>query len=103
VNAYEVIVYRDSRGRSAFASWYDALDPLAARKVLDAVLRLEQGNFSDSKRLQGGVMERRVHSGPGYRIYFGIDGNVIVLLRGGTKRTQSKDIMKAKEHWIDYT
>ena len=75
----------------------------AASKVAAALVGMEAGHFSDSKTLTGGICERRIHSGPGYRIYYGIeDLKIVVLLLGGTKRSQALDIRKAKRMWHDY-
>jgi len=64
---------------------------------------MEQGNFSNVKGIGAGVYEYRIDFGPGYRIYFGKDGNLLViLLAGGTKKRQSADIAAAKEYWQDY-
>jgi len=61
------------------------------------------GNLGDHKNIGGGVWEARVMFGPGYRIYFGKDGNtIIVLLAGGDKGSQAKSIVKAQEHWRNY-
>ena len=60
------------------------------------------GNFSDSRPIGGGSSENRVHWGPGYRIYYGVDGYKIILLWGGDKSTQAADISKAKSFWEDY-
>ena len=62
--------------------------------------RLRQGNLGDCRHLDEGVYELRIHYGPGYRVYFGdLDGETIILLCGGDKRTQKRDIQKAKEYW----
>lgn len=64
---------------------------------------MEQGNLGDSKSLGGGVQELRVDYGPGYRVYYGKDGDrLIILLAGGTKRSQSRDIQEAKRRWTNY-
>lgn len=68
------------------------------------MLRLRLGNFGDAKSVGGGVYELRVDLGPGYRIYYGLEGiRVVVLLVGGDKATQTKDIESAKAYWADYT
>ena len=68
-----------------------------------AVVRIEAGNLSNVKTVGGGVMEYRVNWGPGYRIYFGRDGDrLVILLAGGTKRRQQKDIEDAQDRWADY-
>jgi putative addiction module killer protein len=60
------------------------------------------GNFSDSRPIGAGASESRIHTGPGYRIYYGIDGNKIVLLLGGDKSSQTLDIRSALKYWQDY-
>ena len=95
--------YLDASGRSPFGRWFDALDPQAAAKVTIALARLELGNFSNAKGVGGGVFEYRIDSGPGYRVYFGRDGDVLViLLGGGTKQRQQNDITAAQARWTDY-
>lgn len=89
----EVVQYETSDGDCPFASWFDALDTKATLKVRTAVARMETGNVGDSKSVGDGVSERRIDAGPGYRNYFGRDGDkLIVLLVGGTKRRQQRDI-----------
>ena len=66
-------------------------------------MRLEQGNVSEVKAGGGGVFERRIDWGPGYRLYFGCDGSrLIVLSCGGTKKRQQRDIDTAQARWADY-
>lgn len=68
-----------------------------------AISRLEQGNTSNVKTVGDGVMEYRIDWGPGYRVYFGRDGEaMVILLTGGTKQRQQRDIETAKEFWADY-
>jgi putative addiction module killer protein len=62
----------------------------------------ENGNYGDCEPVGNGVFELRIHTGPGYRIYFGIDGDAVILLSGGSKKTQLSDINKAKERWSEY-
>jgi putative addiction module killer protein len=98
-----VVEYLDAAGRSRFRRWFDSLDPQAAAKITIALARLEQGNFSSAKSVGGGVIEFRLDFGPGYRVYFGRDGEaLIILLGGGTKQRQQKDIATAQVHWADY-
>lgn len=74
-----------------------------SRKSDDRTPRLELGNFSNVKGVGGGVFEYRVDFGPGYRIYFGKDGeSIVILLGGGTKKRQDRDIASAHERWADY-
>ena len=99
----EVREYIDERGRSPFGRWFDGLDANAATKVRTALARLELGNLSNLKSVGGGTLEHRIHSGPGYRIYLGRDGErLIILLGGGTKRRQRQDIERARALWEDY-
>ena len=68
-----------------------------------AIFRMEQGNLSNASGVGQGVLEYRIHFGPGYRIYFGRDGDtLIILLGGGTKSRQHRDIENAKAFWQEY-
>ena len=95
--------YTDTEGRSPFADWFNDLDAPAAAKVTTALIRLGQGNFSNAKGVGGGVLEYRIDFGPGYRVYFGKDGErFVILLAGGTKKRQQRDIEAAQARWEDY-
>jgi putative addiction module killer protein len=99
---FEVREYTGA-GRSPFAEWFDALDAVTAARVDRYIRRLEAGNFGAAKPLREGVFELRLDFGPGYRVYFGRDGQtVIVLLGGGSKRRQDADIAGAVERWKRY-
>jgi len=99
----EVSQYEAEDGSCPFADWFDHLDTMAALKVRTAIARMEAGNFGDVKSVGEGVSERRIDFGPGYRLYFGRDGqNLVLLLVGGTKRRQQADIDRAKGLWADY-
>ena len=88
---------------SPFRRWFDSLDGQAAAWVTIAIDRLGEGNISNAKPLGEGVSEVRINRGPGYRIYFGWDGKLLVILRGGgTKRRQQSDIQTALRHWRIY-
>jgi putative addiction module killer protein len=90
-------------GPTPFAKWFDRLDAQAAAKVATALVRMEQGNLSNVKRVGSGVFECRIDSGPGYRVHFGKGGDtLIVLLGGGTTRRQQKDIETARKLWREY-
>jgi|SRR5690242_8601370 len=95
--------YRDRRGRNLFREWYDKLSAEAANKVTKAVYRMGLGNFSNAKSVGFGIFECKIHFGPGYRVYFGKDGEqIVILLGGGTKQRQQSDIKVAVERWQDY-
>ena len=98
-----VLEYLDHSGSSTFAQWFRSLDATAAVKITTAIHRLEQGNVSSVKGVGAGVFEFRIDSGPGYRVYFGKDGEtLVILLAGGTKKRQDRDIAAAHERWRDY-
>ena len=92
-----IIVYRDKTGKEPFTKWLNSLkDARNRRRILARLRRLEQGNYGDCKYLQDGVFELRLLFGPGYRIYFSEDGyTLMILLCGGDKKSQDKDIKKA--------
>ena len=95
--------YLDSSGRSPFARWFDSLNAPAAAKVTTALTRIEVGNFSSVKGVGAGVFECRIDFGPGYRVYFGKDGDTLVILvAGGSKKHQQDDIQTAQDRWKDY-
>ena len=95
--------YLDARGGSPLAHWFAGLDALAAAKVATALYRLEQGNFSRVEGVGGGVYECKINFGPGYRVYFGKDGEaLIILLGGGSKKRQQADIGAALSCWQEY-
>jgi putative addiction module killer protein len=95
--------YIDPEGRSSYAKWFNRLNAAAAAKVATAMVRMEQGNFSTTKGIGEGILECRIDFGPGYRIYFGRDGDaLVILLGGGTKKRQQKDIETAKKLWKEY-
>ena len=99
----DVREYLTLSGDSPFGNWFNDLDPQAAAKITIAVLRLGQGNFSNVKGVGAGVFEYRLTFGPGYRVYFGKDGEtIVILLAGGTKQRQQSDIRDAHTRWQNY-
>lgn len=77
----------ETDGRFPFGLWFDSLHATAAAKVTIALMRLQAGNQSNVKSVGSGVAEYKIDFGPGYRIYFGKDGNkLIILLCGGNKK-----------------
>jgi putative addiction module killer protein len=90
--------YLDPSGRSPFGRWFAGLNAPAAAKVTTALVRIEEGNFANTRGVRAGVHESRIDFGPGYRVYFGKDRDTIVILLGGvTKKRQTKDILAARE------
>jgi putative addiction module killer protein len=98
-----LLEYLDRGGSSSFAAWFRSLDALAAAKVTAALRRLALGNLSNVKGVGAGLFEYCIDFGPGYRVYFGKDGEaVVILLGGGTKKRQHNDIADAHDRWADY-
>nr|WP_316188906.1 type II toxin-antitoxin system RelE/ParE family toxin [Bradyrhizobium sp. SZCCHNS1054] len=99
----EIRYYVSANGNEPFADWFADLDAVPRAKVTRAIARLEQGNLSSVKTVGEGVLEYRIDSGPGYRVYFGRDGDkLIILLTGGTKKRQQRDIETARVYWQEY-
>ena len=99
----EIREYVDTHGRSPFGRWFDSLDSGAAARIRTALARMEAGNLSNVKGVGRGVLESRINVGPGYRVYFGRDGDtLLILLGGGTKVRQQRDIENARELWREY-
>lgn len=100
--AIQVLEYLREDGSNPYKKWFDALDVLAAAKVSTAKLRMELGNTSSIKWFEG-IGECKIDWGPGYRIYLAKDGEALIaLFGGGTKRTQKRDIQRAKELAAEY-
>lgn len=98
-----LVEYVDDFGRSPFERWFDALDGIAAAKVTVALGRIERSANSNVKSVGEGLFEYRIDFGPGYRVYFGRDGPILViLLGGGSKQRQQRDIDDARSRWTDY-
>lgn len=99
----EIRSYAGENGNSPFDAWLDDLNAQAAVRIVTALARIENGNFSNVKAVGQGVSECKIHFGPGYRVYFGKDGErLVILLGGGTKKRQSRDIAAAQANWKDY-
>lgn len=101
---YEIEIYVGANGEKPFSDWLRELKDLGAKaKIRVRLDRVRLGNFGDCESVGEGVGELKFHFGPGYRVYFGKSDNLcILLLLGGSKKTQVKDIKKAKEFWRDY-
>lgn len=101
----EVIVYETSSGTEPFTEWLRALrDREAQTRIRARLNRLEtQGNLGDYKSVGTGIYELRIDHGPGYRVYCAFAGQrVVLLLCGGDKSTQQRDVERAQEFWLDY-
>ena len=96
--------YIDPQGRKPFNAWFDCLQDsrakAAIKRRLDLFLR---GGWGDTRYCRGGVWEMRFDLGPGHRVYFGRDGgSIVLLLGGGDKASQKRDLDRAVEAWQDY-
>lgn len=93
----EPVIYVTEDGKAPFGDWFDDLDVMAALKVRTTLARIETGNLGDVMPVGQGVSERRIPFGPGYSVYFDQDGDkLVILLCGGTKKRQSKDMHKLR-------
>jgi len=101
---FEVLRYQAEDGSQPFTEWLGSIpDKTIQARVRVRLGRLEAGLFGDCEPVGDGVLELREHTGAGWRIYFGRQGRtLVVLLTGGTKRTQSRDIKTAKVLWADW-
>jgi putative addiction module killer protein len=101
---YAIRHYITASGKSVFESWLTSLnDEKAQARIAARIARLAAGNFGDCKALAEGVWELRIDHGSGYRVYYTIlDRSHVLLLCGGDKRTQARDIKQAVAYWKDY-
>ena len=99
----DVRILQLATGREPFTEWRKELDLAVQVAVSRRIERLSTGNLGDHKPLGGGVFELRLDTGPGIRVYFGKDGRrIIILLAGGDKSTQARDIVNARRYWKEY-
>ncbi len=100
----EIRRYVTRSGKDVFGSWLARLhDRKAQARILARIDRLALGSFGDCKRLRGGICELRIDWGPGYRVYYAMDGELcVLLLSGGDKRNRRADIQRAIEYLRDY-
>lgn len=100
----ELVRYRHEDGREPFTAWVRSLrDEMAKARIAIRLRQIESGNFGDAKPVGEGVTELRIHVGAGYRVYCGSSGRqLVILLCGGDKSTQSKDIVLAKALWAEW-
>lgn len=104
MQAMEVLHYRRPEDRVPFQDWILGLKDSNSRARINARIdRLMLGNFGDCKPVGASVFELRLDFGPGYRVYFGVERqSLVILLMGGDKRSQERDILKAQGYWQDY-
>ena len=98
---YRIEYYTDELGKKPFREWL--LDQIAAVRIRARLTRVRAGNFGTIRNLGEGVMELKIDHGPGYRVYYAIDaGTIVLLLCGGDKRTQQRDIETAQRFWKNH-
>jgi putative addiction module killer protein len=104
-NKITLEIYQDNKGSEPIVDWIESIKDIVIRaRIRNRLRRIELGNFGDHKSVGGGVFELRLQFGSGYRVYFGkIDDVIVLLLCGGDKRTQIKDVKLAKEYWQNFT
>ena len=99
----EIKFFETTDGKQPLRDWIDGLDTPTIIRIVAGIARMAGGNFGDSKPVGEGVSERRFGFGPGYRVYYAMDGQqIVILLVGGTKKRQQRDIEMAKQFWNDY-
>jgi putative addiction module killer protein len=102
-NPRNIEIYQTADGREPFTEWMNRWKGSDAHgRILIRLERARKGNFGDCGPVGEGVSELREHYGAGFRIYFGLDGDKIIVLNGGTKKGQQGDIERAKQFWRDY-
>lgn len=102
--ARQIVILRLDDDSSPFLDWLDGLkDSVLVRAVDSRITRIRDGNFGDHKGVGEGVFELRIPKGPGLRVYYGLHGEeLVIILGGGDKRSQNKDIEGAKDLWRKY-
>ena len=100
----DIQIYKTDNGVAPFFVWMnDIKNNLVISKVLTRIDRVSIGHYGDYKSVGNGVLELRIHYSPGYRIYFAeYENDIVILLLGGSKNSQTKDIKKAKKYWKDF-
>ena len=103
-DSIQIHLYDAKKGKVPFAKWLDALKDIKGRAAVHKRLaRIRLGHIGDYRSIGHDVYEIRIHYGPGYRVYFGFESEkVIILLFGGDKGSQKRDVKKAKKYWEDY-
>ena len=104
IHPRELQFYQTPNGREPFTEWFESIQNQETQDRIQKRLdRLTLGNFGDCRTVGGGVFELRIHFGAGYRVYFAeVDNTIVLLLCGGDKSSQTRDIERAKNYWIEY-
>lgn len=100
---WEIRIYETEKGKRPYQDWFESLESATQNMIAARLGRVRLGFFGDCQSVGDGVFELRFHHGSGYRVYFGKErSTIILLLCGGDKGAQERDIAKAKKHWREY-
>ncbi|HQS84783.1 MAG: addiction module killer protein [Alphaproteobacteria bacterium 16-39-46] len=98
-----LIIYESKKGKSPFTKWLETLEIKTQVRIRNRLVRMELGHLGDVKSIGDGIFELRIFFGPGYRLYFGTKkSQIIILLCGGDKSSQNRDILNARKYWCSY-
>lgn len=102
--SYDIELYRTAAGKEPYTEWEESLDKATMARIDARLARIrETGNSGNCEPVGEGVFELKFDFGPGYRVYFGLETETfMILLLGGSKRGQQRDINKSKEYWKDH-
>lgn len=104
IRRYQLLMYQHENGHCPFSCWLESLSVNIRAKIKERLDRASLGNLGDHRSVGKGVLELRIHLRPGYRIYFAVSGKkTILLLNGGNKGQQAKDIRLAQKYWEEHT
>lgn len=96
-------LYQNPNGTVPFTKWFDSRDTRIQERIQARLDSVSIGNLGDHKSVGDGVWELKLNFGPGYRIYYGqVDNTIVLLLCGGDKSSQNRDIKRAKSYWTEY-
>ena len=99
---FAIEYYETDTGKCPYLEWEGELTMKLRAQIRKRLNRVRLGNFGDIDHIEGSIFELRIHTGAGYRIYYAKKGNkIVILLCAGSKRSQSRDIEKAKKYWQD--
>tara|TARA_B110000879_G_C11098145_1_gene481969 strand:- start:443 stop:775 length:333 start_codon:yes stop_codon:yes gene_type:complete len=100
---YELTILETNEGKTPFIDWLEKLDIKTQARINNRISRIKSGNFGDFKSIGDKVFELRLFFGSGYRIYYGIiEERIVLVISGGDKANQRRDIQKAKKLWATY-
>ena len=103
IHNWQILIYADQDGKEPFTQWVSGLDATSRARIFARLDRVEGGNFGDCQTITNDLSELRFHFGPGYRVYFGtVNNTLVILLAGGDKKTQKRDISRVKNLWDEF-